>query len=110
MVIKVSQHKLRRYKELEGLVVEYNALKEELMEAALNKPNVQPGPLGLKVKLSKGRRSPKWKDLATKLADTFKIALNVVSGEAWAEAVIEDTVQGAPSKTLDVYDIRESVV
>ena len=123
--VKISQHKLRRYKELslmiavlvekhtsklKPLATEISELKDELITAALAKAEVQQGPLVMQVSSSTGRRTPAWKEHAITLAEKFKKILNVISGDAWAEDVLEKTTPGKGSKTLTVIDRREVVV
>jgi len=123
--VKISQHKLRRYKELTSEIEDMqkkhaarlkpltswlNEIREELITAALAKAEVQSGPLVMQVSSSTGRRTPAWKTHAIALAEKFKKALKVISGDAWAEDVLEKTTPGKGSKTLTVIDRREVVV
>jgi len=108
-VVKISQHKLRKYLELEAASKEFDALKKELKNAALDGAQIQDGPLVLQVQEKAGRRCVSWKKEFTDIADQFKDRLGIVSGDAYADELLDKTKPGAPSLSIVVIDSRELV-
>lgn len=108
-VVKISQHKLRKYLELEAASKEFDALKKELKNAALDGAQIQDGPLVMQLDTQAGSRRPAWKAHYVEVAELFKKQLHIVSGDAAALEIIEKTKPGAPSHKLVVIDKRELV-
>ena len=88
----ISQHKLRRYKELEALVKEFEALKKEIKELANDGLPCQPGPFSCHVKTTITTSIP------------WKAEFILVAGEDAAEEVAAKHKGNSQRQTLVVTD------
>jgi hypothetical protein len=97
----VKQEELIRFIELENRIkameAEKDTLAEDLKRLLMAGVQVEPGVHRAEAKLTE-RRSPKWREAATELADRLKGA---GQGEKWAAKILENT-EPTQSVTLKV--------
>ena len=100
-VTRISQHMLRKYKQLEEKAAEFDLLKKELAEIVKGSYEVQPGKWNVQQTYRKGQIRPLWKD------EWRQLAVGEY-GEDWAnkeeERIRSECVPGNPSYGVQVFE------
>ena len=91
----ISQHKLKRYRELEALVEEHKQLKEEILGLAESGLPCQPGRFSCSVKITSSTSVP-WKTEYIR-----------VTSEHHAELLLAENKGNSPRRSLVVTDRDE---
>jgi len=95
----ISQHKIKRYRELLAAQAELKTLKQELINMVDSGLPCQPGRFVLNLKTRAGSKRPSWKDEYIGLAKDCDLDPDVM-----VEGILNRTLPGAPSKSLEVID------
>lgn len=111
----ISQHKMRRFLELQQAAKEFEQLKEEIKSMLKAKAPQQAGRYQVSISRSAGVRRPAWKDEFVKQAvqncklQGYDDAVSAEMANQAAETVIKNTKPGSDSYSISVIDTGEIV-
>lgn len=106
----ISQHKMRRFLELQLAAKELEKLKSELKEMIKAKAPQQPGRYQVSISVSAGSRRPPWKDEYIKVMTSCHQSMGEdedvakQSAERDAENIIKKTKPGGASHSVQIID------